>query len=149
MIRQMSMDDLQAVEALEQRCFRSSWNEEQLRYELEENAFSHALVLEEAGEIVGSMIYWTIFETCQLCRIAVSPDQRRKGYGRTLLNRLMSDAAKEGCAFITLEVRVSNQPAIAMYEAFRFVRSGSRKNYYQDNGEDAFVYACAAGGIEE
>ena len=56
MIRQMSMDDLQAVEALEQRCFRSSWNEEQLRYELEENAFSHALVLEEAGEIVGSMI---------------------------------------------------------------------------------------------
>ena len=39
MIRQMSMDDLQAVEALEQRCFRSSWNEEQLRYELEENAF--------------------------------------------------------------------------------------------------------------
>ena len=79
MIRQMSMDDLQVVEALEQHCFRSSWNEEQLRYELEENAFSHALVLEEAGEIVGSMIYWTIFETCQLCRIAVSPDQRRKG----------------------------------------------------------------------
>ena len=58
----------------------------------------------------------------------------------------MSDATKEGCAFITLEVRVSNRSAIALYERFGFTRAGLRKGYYQDNGEDAYVYACAIGG---
>ena len=109
---------------------------------------STALVLEEDGVLIGTMIYWIVFETCQLCRIAVSPQQRRKGYGRALLRRLMEDAAAGGCEFITLEVRTSNQADIAMYEALGFVRGGCRKNYYQDNGEDAYVYARAPGGIE-
>ncbi len=148
MIRAMTLADLPAAEALEQRCFSSVWNEAQLRYELEENEFSHALVLEEDGVLIGTMIYWIVFETCQLCRIAVSPQQRRKGYGRALLRRLMEDAAAAGCEFITLEVRTSNQAAIAMYEAMGFVRGGCRKNYYQDNGEDAYVYARAPGVIE-
>ena len=135
MIRQMSMDDLQAVEALEQRCFRSSWNEEQLRYELEENAFSHALVLEEAGEIVGSMIYWTIFETCQLCRIAVSPDQRRKGYGRECVAAILDYAKQMECyERIVLRIHKNNTESEAFAKSMGFKRSGSliqNQEYYK------------------
>lgn len=149
MISLLQTEDLKEVACLEEECFTSCWSEEQFRYELEGNAFSHAYVVKEEGKILAYMIYWITFETAQLCKIAVAPQHRKKGIAAVLMHQLLTDAKQAQCEFITLEVRVSNQPAIALYKKFGFEQVGIRKSYYQDNGEDAYVYACSIGGIVE
>ncbi len=146
MIREMKESDLAAVARLEKECFTSCWSEEQYRAELSENAFSHLYVLVEGEELIGYLVYWITFETAQLCKLAVAPAHRRKGHATALMEQMMHTAGQAQCEFITLEVRVSNRSAIALYERFGFTRAGLRKGYYQDNGEDAYVYACAIGG---
>lgn len=149
MIREMQESDLAAVARLEKVCFTSCWSEEQYRAELNENAFSHLCVLQEGETLIGYLVYWITFETAQLCKLAVAPAQRRRGYAGALMKWMMRAAEQAQCEFVTLEVRVSNYPAIALYERFGFVRVGLRKGYYQDNGEDAYVYACSMGGSIE
>lgn len=147
MITAIQKQDLCAIAQLEQTCFTSCWSEEQFRYELEENPFSHLYKAETNGKIVGYLVYWITFETAQLCKIAIAPNYRRQGIAQALMKQLIDAAREAQCEFITLEVRVSNQAAIALYERFGFERVGIRKSYYQDNGEDAYVYACTIGGI--
>ena len=146
MIRLMREEDLADVIKLEQDSFTSCWNEEAFRYELHENPFSHAFVAEKDGKIIGYIVYWITFETAQLCKIAVSLSQRRMGVAASLMKLMMDDAEKQQCEFVTLEVRVSNAAAISLYESFGFIQAGIRKAYYQDNGEDAYIYACSLGG---
>lgn len=148
MIRPMRESDLKAVCALEQSCFTSRWTSEQFRYELAENLFSRAVVMEEAGRIVAYLIYWVTFESGQLCKIAVDAAFRGKGYARELMEWMLRDAKERDCAFLTLEVRVSNAAAIRLYESFGFIQAGIRRAYYADNQEDAYVYACSIGGKE-
>jgi ribosomal-protein-alanine N-acetyltransferase len=69
--------------------------------------------------------------------VAVAPERRRIGVARDLISRLVEEG--NGRLPFTLEVRVSNQPAIAMYERLGFRSSGVRPRYYQDNGEDALI----------
>lgn len=147
MITAIQKQDLCVIAQLEQMCFTSCWSEEQFRYELEENPFSHLYKVEINGKIVGYLVYWITFETAQLCKIAIAPNYRRQGIAQALMKQLIGAAREAQCEFITLEVRVSNQAAIALYERFGFERVGTRKSYYQDNGEDAYVYACTIGGI--
>ena len=68
------------------------------------------------------------------------------GVAASLMKLMMEDAEKQQCEFVTLEVRVSNAAAISLYESFGFIQAGIRKAYYQDNGEDAYIYACSLGG---
>lgn len=149
MIQAMQVSDLFEVACLEQACFASCWSEEQFRYELEENPFSHLYVMRLEGKIVGYIVYWITFETAQLCKIAVAEAHRRQGIAQSLMKLLQDASMRAQCEFITLEVRVSNYAAIALYERFGFERVGIRKAYYQDNGEDAYVYACSIGGITQ
>lgn len=146
MIHLMQESDLPAVAELEQACFSSCWSEAQFRYELKENEFSHLYVAKAGERLIGYFVYWITFETAQLCKIAVAKSYRRQGIAHAMMEQLLRDAVNNQCAFVTLEVRVSNLAAIALYERFDFVRVGMRKAYYQDNGEDAYVYARAMGG---
>jgi ribosomal-protein-alanine N-acetyltransferase len=69
--------------------------------------------------------------------VAVAPERRRAGVARGLISKLVEEGG--GRLPFTLEVRVSNRPAIAMYERLGFRSSGVRPRYYQDNGEDALI----------
>jgi ribosomal-protein-alanine N-acetyltransferase len=71
--------------------------------------------------------------------VAVSPDRRRLGLASGMIRRLLEETTGAGGLPITLEVRVSNREAIAMYEGLGFRSAGVRPRYYQDNGEDALI----------
>ena len=72
-----------------------------------------------------------------LMNVAVAPERRRQGIASRLISRLIAEAGDE--LPFTLEVRVSNRDAIAMYERLGFRSAGVRPRYYQDNGEDALI----------
>ncbi|MGH8881017.1 MAG: ribosomal protein S18-alanine N-acetyltransferase, partial [Stackebrandtia sp.] len=75
----------------------------------------------------------------QILNLSVVPDARRQGLGRALLERFIDDAQRSGAEQMFLEVRVSNAPAIALYEKYGFHIIGLRKRYYQPSGADAFT----------
>ena len=74
-----------------------------------------------------------------ITNVAVRPEFRRKGFARKLLQDLIDHARTSGIKSLTLEVRVSNLPAIRLYESFGFKVEGRRKQYYADNREDALI----------
>ena len=82
---------------------------------------------------------WTILEEAHITLLAVDLDYQRQGLGQALLYCLLKAAHDRGLERATLEVRVSNQAAIALYEKFGFQTAGRRKRYYAKTGEDALV----------
>jgi ribosomal-protein-alanine N-acetyltransferase len=74
-----------------------------------------------------------------MMNIAVHPDYRRRGLAEMLVAELVAALKNAGNTCLTLEVRSSNVPAIALYESFGFQTAGRRKGYYEDNGEDALI----------
>ena len=100
--------------------------------------FHYGIVLEDKGEILGYLAGQLVFEMGDLFYIAVNPTKRGNGYGLKLMDKFISDAKCLLAETISLEVRVSNQPAISLYEKCGFLRASVRKNYYSD-GEDALL----------
>jgi [ribosomal protein S18]-alanine N-acetyltransferase len=82
---------------------------------------------------------WAILEEAHITLLAVHPHYQRQGLGQALLYALMVSAWQRRLEWITLEVRASNQTAIALYRKFGFQDVGTRRKYYQDTGEDALI----------
>ncbi|MGN1275637.1 MAG: ribosomal protein S18-alanine N-acetyltransferase [Floccifex sp.] len=139
--REMTDKDLNCILELEANCFKEPWNEKECLYELHENPFSHGWILEDDG-IVGYAFLWETFEMAQVARIGIDSSFRKKGYGHVLLQYLIQRAKEQGCEFITLEVRVSNEAALALYKKNNFIQVNVSKRYYPD-GEDAIVMTRA------
>ena len=135
----MRESHLDAVAALETVCFASPWTREGLAQELR-NPQAHFLVADADGKIVGYIGVQEICGTAYVTNIAVDPSCRRQGVGRALLCEACRGAQTRGCASITLEVRESNAPAIALYEQCGFVFVGRRKAFYREPAEDARIY---------
>lgn len=138
MIRPMQASDLQTVYELEVRGFSDPWPFSSFEYELNENPFSKAFVLEENGKTIGYAIVWIMFEQAQLVSITVDPDARKKGHGQALMEQVLKTAKEEGSEWISLEVRVSNKAARHLYEKNGFSAIHTTRHYYSD-GEDALV----------
>lgn len=92
-----------------------------------------------AGRIVGFTGMWHMFDEAHITTIGVEPEERGKGLGELLLVALIDEAIRRGAAWLTLEVRVSNAAAQALYQKYGFTVHGTRKRYYSDNNEDAYV----------
>jgi ribosomal-protein-alanine N-acetyltransferase len=89
--------------------------------------------------IVGFAGMWVLFDEAHVTTIGVQPRHRGKGLGELLLVTLFEEAARRGAEWLTLEVRVSNEAAQALYRKYGFTRQGVRRRYYSDNGEDAYI----------
>ena len=144
MIREAKISDLVQMEPLEQVCFDPAWTKEQFLYELQENPFAHVLLMEEE-KLIGFIDYWITFETCQLAQIAISPTYRQQGYAKVLIEEMIHAAEVAMCENISLEVRISNIHAIALYEKYGFMEVNRKKGYYH-NGEDAIFMIKPLGG---
>lgn len=108
-----------------------------------EAALHRLLVLADpAGEVVGFAEVHLLFEDAELIDIAIAPAARRRGLGRQLLAAVLAHARAGQAQRVLLEVRPHNAPAIGLYEATGFVRTGRRRAYYAD-GEDALLYERA------
>lgn len=120
-------------------CFSAPWSEESFRKEITDNHLAFYIVAEISGRMVGYAGLWGIVDEGHITNVAVHPDFRRKGIGEALITVLLSHTRENGILSHTLEVRASNDAAISLYLKFGFVPAGLRKNYYEDNGEDAII----------
>jgi len=148
MIREMREEDLPLILKMEEELFPSSpWNEEQFLYEMHENPFANLIVLEEEDKIAGYADYWITYEMAQIADIGVGKEFQGKGYGQMMMDEIVRKAVEAECENISLEVRVSNVPALGLYEKNGFIHAAVRKGYY-DNGEDAYLLVKPIGGLE-
>lgn len=145
-IRPCTKEDLNTIYALEKTSFEhGAWTYEQFVYELEENDCANIFVVEE-GKVFGYIDYWILFERGEICKIVVAPLLRQKGVGDILLKDALERMISEGVESVSLEVRVSNIPAIKLYEKNGFRKEYVKKGYYQD-GEDAYLMLKEVGEI--
>ena len=126
------------IAELEKVCFSDPWSENSIRYELR-NPLSTWLVATEQERVVGYVGSQTVLGESDMMNLAVDPSFRKLGIGESLVSKLISSLRSEGVYCLTLEVRVSNDPAIRLYEKMGFVRVGRRPNYYHHPKEDAFI----------
>src|SRR6478735_1041412 len=135
-VRRLAYSDLPAVIAVERRSFPPPWSLAMFVLELSKPS-GICLAASAGDELLGYVICSRYDQVWHLMNIAVAPEQRRAGVAGRLLTRLFEEA--QGVLPFTLEVRVSNHQAIAMYERFGFRSAGVRPRYYHDNGEDALI----------
>jgi ribosomal-protein-alanine N-acetyltransferase len=135
----MRMADVAAVLEIERLSFSSPWPAYAFEQELTGNRLAHYVVARSGGRVVGFAGIWLMVDEAHVTTFGVHPDHRRRGVGRRLLLRLAELAIELGSARLTLEVRVSNTAAQALYQAFGFRVAGRRIAYYSDDGEDAVV----------
>jgi len=144
-IRRLTYGDLPAVISIERRSFPTPWSLAMFVLELSKPS-GICLAAEDENGLVGYLVCARYDEVWHLMNVAIQPDRRRRGVATDLINRLLVDAGRD--ARFTLEVRVSNGPAIQMYEGFGFRSAGVRRRYYHDNGEDALIMWWSADRVE-
>ena len=129
---------LPGVLAIEAQVYPRPWSARLFEDELERRG--RAYVVARRGErVVGYAGVLMIADDGHIATVAVDPAEQRHGIGRTLLRELVRQAVELGANQLTLEVRVTNLGAQALYRELGFAPAGARKAYYADNGEDALV----------
>ena len=132
----MTVRDLPQVLAIEQRCFKNPWNEKQYLYELQENPYACLWVMTDGDRVIGYYDLWLIFEQGELANIAIDTPYQHQGLGARLMKHMEDYARQKGLETIGLEVRVSNQAAISLYERNGFFTINVKPKYYDD--EDGY-----------
>ena len=163
-IEPMQLEHIPAVMAIEREAFPLPWPERAYRYELTQNELAHYYVLcprsvahsptptwqrlwqvmrrhlvAGVDPILGYGGFWLLYDEAHISTLAVHTVWRRQGLGELLLVALLDEARRLGAVRATLEVRVSNVAAQALYAKYGFEQAGRRKAYYNDNGEDALI----------
>jgi len=142
-VRVMTLDDIPEVMNIDRLSFPLPWSERSYRYELEHNSSAQLIVADyhdlDRIQLVGYIGFWFVVDEMHISTLAVHPDFRRRGIGEALLEGALHLADSRGGVIATLEVRTSNQAALDLYTKFGFEVAGCRKNYYQDNREDAWI----------
>ena len=138
MIRKMSQNDLDAVNAIEMQAFQDPWSKQDFINELESNPYSCIYVKEINGEVVAYADLWIAYENAEIANIAVKKEFLHQGIASELMQYCLQKIQQSKCENFTLEVRVSNMNAIKLYEKFGFQTVSKRKKYYAD-GEDAYL----------
>ena len=134
----MEASHVPQIAALEQLCFTDPWPEAAIEPELE-NPLSLWLVAMDGAELAGYVGSQSVLGEADVMNVAVAPSHRRRGIAQALLNRLQQELAARQVCSLTLEVRASNAPAVALYEKLGYLQVGRRPNYYHKPKEDALI----------
>jgi ribosomal-protein-alanine N-acetyltransferase len=139
--------DIPAVLVIEGLSFSNPWSDATFRGEVQNKGISFPVVIvhEPDQKVVGYIIYWQIRDEVQITNLAVHPDFRGRGIGETVLAVILKEVRAKGATFVTLEVRSSNTPAVSLYRKLGFKILGTRKGYYGNPVEDAYVMGLALG----
>ena len=140
--RRMTLEDVPQVHAIELKTFHTPWSYQSFVDEMTTNKCARYIVAEEDGRILAYAGAWLIFDEGHVTNIAVDETRRGCGIGKGVTRELMQYASNMGVQYMTLEVRRSNTVAQHMYKSLGFIELGVRKRYYEDNGEDAYLYVC-------
>jgi len=146
-ITALTAEQVPAIAALERQCFSAPWSEQALLEEVE-NPQALFLCALWQGEPVGYVgCLWALDEG-SICNVAVDGAYRRRGIAKALLTELALRGKKLGLRSLSLEVRVSNLGAQALYKALGYEVLGLRKNFYQQPREDALIMTKLLEDIE-
>jgi len=137
-MRVMEEADLPVVVGIEREIFPDPWPLSAFAEQLADNSW-HTLVAESDGGIIGYACCLLAAGECHLANIAVHPAWRRKSVAKQLLDHILKVAGEGGCHTVLLEVRPSNEEAIAFYRRFGFEKLYQRPRYYSRPKEDALV----------
>ncbi|MBR0211471.1 MAG: ribosomal protein S18-alanine N-acetyltransferase [Oscillospiraceae bacterium] len=136
----MTADHLDDVARLEQICFSRPWSRRMLAEELENQCAAFLVALEpETEKVIGYAGLLVMADEGYITNVAVFPEYRRRGVAEQIIQVFCDFAQGNHLAFLTLEVRPSNAPAISLYNSFGFEEVGRRKNYYDLPREDALI----------
>jgi ribosomal-protein-alanine N-acetyltransferase len=141
-LRRLGLSDLKAIEEIERRSYKTPWSRSMFAGELAKPSSLCLGAFEadvEEGRLCGYLIVSRYVDAWHVMNVAVDPDQRGRGIATMLLERLFALTADDARRGYTLEVRVSNEQAIRLYERLDFQARGIRRGYYTDNREDALI----------
>jgi ribosomal-protein-alanine N-acetyltransferase len=137
-IRTLDLVDLSAIESIEQRAYPTPWSRSMFASELAKPT-SICLGAFVGDDLVGYVINSRYVDAWHIMNVAVDPEHQRRGIATALLERLFELTHDDERRGYTLEVRISNEDAICLYEKLGFEPRGIRRGYYTDNREDALI----------
>lgn len=137
-IRRMTAEDIKFAAEIEKLCFVHPWSEQSIKDEMDKEN-SIFLMAFEGEQPIGYVGLSVVYDEGYMGNLAVVENYRRKGTGRALMDELLKCCQSLDLAFATLEVRVSNIPAVSLYKSLGFDEVGRRKNYYKEPLEDALL----------
>ena len=139
-IEQMTAEDIPQVIEIEAEAYgEHHWSKSAFYDEMNNNLAKYYVAKTLDGKIVGYAGTWHIIDEGHITTIAVKKSHLRKHIGEAIIIKILEDCYKNEIKYLTLEVRVSNGPAIGLYTKYGFNSLGTRKGYYQDNNEDALI----------
>ncbi len=138
LIREMKADDVEIVSKIESEVFSMPWSAKDF-LEMVEADYANYYVAELDGEIAGCCGIRNIAGDGEITNVVVAPSYRRRGIALKMMEYMLEEAVKAGIGDCTLEVRVSNQPAIRLYERLGFKGEGIRPHFYDKPDEDALI----------
>jgi ribosomal-protein-alanine N-acetyltransferase len=139
-LRRLTLADLGAIETIERRSYPTPWSRSMFAGELSKpSSFCMGALDLERDQLVAYLIVSRYVDAWHIMNLAVDEAYRRRGVARRLLEELFAVTAGDAMRGYTLEVRVSNDGAIKLYEGAGFRTTGIRRGYYTDNREDAYV----------
>ena len=144
-LREMVVEDLHQIAALEAELFVEPWSKDDFQREMEENEFANYYVVEHDGEIAGYFGLWVLFDQAQITTIGTAKKYQRQHIGSFMMDAIEQLCIENECEFLSLEVRLSNIPAQSLYKKYGLEIVSVRKNYYA-NHEDAYLMMKPVGG---
>ena len=147
MIRRMVAEDIPQVEQIERSLFSDAWSEQGFLDTLDSPYAIALAAVETKGDtiekgqdrILGYIIMYVSFEEGEISNVAVTETAQKQGIGSALLQAILEIGSEESVTRFILEVRVSNKPAIALYNKYEFKQIGIRRDFYEKPREDALI----------
>lgn len=148
----MANDDMFMIAAqlaaLESECFKEPWSEQTLLDSLRSGNYVFSYIRPDGSDVPAGYACGLITPgQCEVQRVCVLPEYRRRGFGERLMNELRTAFAASGASSVFLEVRSLNAPARSLYEKLGYRSIGVRKHYYAD--DDAVIYVLELGNAAE
>lgn len=139
-IKPLAKEDVDRISEIETEAYgEHHWSKDSFYSEINNKVAKYYTAKLENGLVVGYIGTWHIVDEAHITTIATAKDYLRNKVAECLIVKSLQDCYNEFIKYITLEVRVSNLPAIKLYEKYGFRSLGTRKGYYQDNNEDALI----------
>lgn len=138
LIREMTDDDIEAVSEIEEECFSMPWKPDDFRMMICEDNMTYVVGVID-GKIIGGAGIRCIVGDGEITNVAITKAHRGNGYSKPMLEQLILLGRDLGCENYTLEVRVSNEPAIRLYKSLGFTEEGVRPGFYEHPKEDALI----------